>query len=181
MRSLTFIAIVWYGLFSGNLCSAQTFVGYEHMLRDGSPSPTVMAQLEIPGETVNTYGFFMASDAWGEALLGVSKSIQPWLWAAVSSGIETDPSRQVPLRANVTIGTFTGPLTTFFISEYGGADYFYRFTSAARVAPRTSVGILSQRFLGTGPLVQVSLGQGLTVFATLMKGPQSLVGIYKFF
>ena len=29
MRSLTFIAIVWYGLFSGNLCSAQTFVGYD--------------------------------------------------------------------------------------------------------------------------------------------------------
>ena len=151
---------------------------YQHLFRGGSGQPTVEAQLEIPGKTVNMYGWFLVSDVWGEALLGISKSIRPWLWASVSAGIETD---EVPWRANVSMWGGKGRLSTLFVGEYGGSGYWYLLKSAARVAPRTEIGIHSQRFYGTGPLVQISLGQGFQVWASLVEGPESLVGILKSF
>ena len=109
IRSLTFVAVVWVGLFSGSIASAQTFVMYQHLFRDGSRLPTVQAQLEIPGKTVNMYGWFLVNDVWGEALLWISKSIRPWLWASVSAGVETD---EVPWRTNVSMWGGKGRLST---------------------------------------------------------------------
>lgn len=178
LRALTLVAIVSGGLLSAPLASAQSFVEYQHRFRDGSPSPTLDGQLFIPGKTVNVVGWFLVSDDWGEAEVGISKSIRPWLWAAVMAGLEAD---EAPWRANVTAGGGKGRLSVFFTNEVGGSGYWYKFTSTARVAPLMEIGVHSQRFYGTGPLVQVSLGQGFGFWASLVKGPQSLVGITKSF
>lgn len=178
LLTLTLGAIVSGGLLSAPVASAQSFVEYQHLFRDGSPSPTVDGQLAIPGKTVDIVAWFLASDVWGEALFGISKSIRPWLWASVQAGLETD---REPWRVNVSAGGGRGRLSVFFTNETGGSGYWYRFTSTARVASFAAVGIHSQRFYGTGPYIQMFLGQGFGVWASVVKGPESLVGITKSF
>ena len=124
------------------------------------------------------YGWFLANDVWGEAVLGVSKSVRPWLWGAVAAGIETDDD---PWRGSGTVVGAKGRYSTFFVAEYGGTGYWYRFTGTARLVKRTEVGIHSQRAYGTGPFVRISLGRGFMVWASLVEGPQSLVGVLKSF
>ncbi|MBI2829413.1 MAG: hypothetical protein HYX77_09120 [Acidobacteria bacterium] len=169
---------MWGGLFSGTVASAQTFVEYQHLFRNGSHSPTVDTQIAVPGKTVNMFAWFLVSNAWGEAELGISKPIRPWLGAAVAAGLETN---ETPWRASAAMWASKGRFFTFFVNEYGGSGYWYKLTGTARIASRTEIGVHSQQFYGTGPLVQISLGQRFKVWASVVEGPQSLVGILKSF
>lgn len=169
---------MWGGLFSDGIASAQTFVEYQHLFRNGRKAPTVDAQIEIPGKTVNMFVWFLVSDTWGEAEFGISKPLRPWLGAAVAAGVETD---EAPWRTSAAMWASKGRFFTFFVNEYGGSGYYYKFTGTARIADRAAIGILSQQFYGTGPFVEISLGQGFKVWASLVEGPQSLIGILKSF
>ena len=160
------------------MVSAQGFIEYQHRFRDGSPSPTLDGQLSIPRKTFDIVGWFLVNDKWGEVEVGVSKSLRPWLWASVLAGLETD---EAPWRASATAGGRKGRLSAFFAAETGGSGYWYKFTSTVRVARPVQIGIHSQRFYGTGPLVQISLVQGFSFWASVIKGPESLVGISKSF
>lgn len=170
------IASGW--LLSAPVASAQSFLEYQHRFRDGSAAPTLDGQFEIPHKAVDIVGWFLVSEEWSEALLGVSKAFRPWLWTSVSAGVETD---EAPWRANVSAGGEKGRLSVFFANEAGGSGYWYKFTSTARVAPFMAVGIHSQSFYGTGPYVQLSLRQGFTLWGSVIKGPESLVGISRSF
>ena len=177
-RLLACGALVLAWALSGSIVSAQTFVEYQHIFGEGPAYPTLDAQIEIPQGPVNFYGWFLASDGWGEGEVGVSKLIRPWFWAAVAAGIETDES---PARINIPMWIAKGRFFTFFVNEYGGSGYWYKVTSTALIAPRTEVGVISQTDYGTGPLVQLSLGRGFRFWGSFVEGPKSLVGILRTF
>lgn len=157
---------------------AQTFMELQNLATGAGVDPTIDVQLELPGRTVNAFGWFLVSEKWGEALLGVSKAVKPWLWLGVAAGLET---HQDPFRVNPNVWIGKRRLSTFLALEYGGSGFWYKSVSLMRLTPRISLGVHSQRFYGTGPRVEVRFNGGYKAWASVVSGPQSLVGVAKSF
>lgn len=176
MRYFSFVFVIFVTLSTS--VHAQTFVEGQVLMRESTVSPQIDGQIEIPGKLVNFYSWFLVSDSWGEALVGVSKSVKPWLWLAFAAGVETDDK---PWRINPNIWAGKGRYSTFLALEQGGSGFWYKSFSTVDLVPRVSVGVHSQSFYGTGPLVQVKLGQGMKVWVSVVDGPASILGLVKSF
>lgn len=160
--------------------SAQTFVESQNRFEQGKVSPTIDAQLIVPGKTVDFTGWFLVSENWGEALIGVSKSVRPWLWVGFVAGVETNEGR--PLRMSPEVWMGNGRVSFFLVTEHGGSGHWYKNTGLVRVSPRLEVGYHSQRFYGTGPMVKVDLGHKVSLWAsTALDTHKSIVGLKKAF
>src|SRR6185436_17438758 len=70
--------------------SAQTYVEIQNQVTRLAVTPLIDAQLEVPGKSVNAYGWFLVSETWGEALVGISKQINSTVWVSIAAGVETD-------------------------------------------------------------------------------------------
>ncbi|MEO8065995.1 MAG: hypothetical protein ABI643_04060 [Candidatus Doudnabacteria bacterium] len=158
--------------------SAQTFVESQNLMSRSAVVPTIDAQLEVPGQKVNAFGWFVASQGWGEGLLGVSKNVTPWLWASIAAGVETDVH---PWRVSPSVVVSRGRVTIFGTTEHGGSGFWYKSVGAVRLTSRIEVGYHTQRFYGTGPIVRVNLNQKFSVWGSVVKGPQASIGIAKAF
>ena len=165
-------------IFAPSPASAQPFVENQTWLRAAGTQLVMEAEIEVPGTPVNFFSWFLVNDEWGEGLVGVSKSVKPWLWLASAAGVE---KADTPLRFSQNVWAGKGRLSTVFTMEYGGSGMWYMNKGLVKVAPRLELGYHSQRFYGTGPMLKISLTQKFSVWASVINGPQSIIGIHKTF
>lgn len=157
---------------------AQTYIESQTLVTDSGIHPKIDGQLIGKGKSVDVFGWFLVTESWGEAVVGVAKSIRPWLWAAVGVGVETNDS---PWRVNPNLWIGNQLASSFLTIEHGGSGFWYKSTSFVKLRSRVEAGVHSQRFYGTGPAVQISLGDGYKVWGSVVPGPKSTIGMIKSF
>lgn len=158
--------------------SAQTYMESQNLVTDSGIDPKIDGQLIGKGKSVDLFGWFFASESWSEAVLGVAKSIRPWLWVSLGVGVETDDN---PWRVSQNAWIGNDHASSFLTIERGGSGFWYRSMSFVKLRSRVEAGVHSQRFYGTGPAVQISLGDGYKVWGSLVPGPKSTIGLIKSF
>ncbi|MBX4204840.1 MAG: hypothetical protein KW788_01465 [Candidatus Doudnabacteria bacterium] len=161
MKKIMFVFVLV--LVFGVRVSAQTFVESQNELVTTGITPTIDAQVVKSGKKVDLTAWFLVTDKWGEGLLGVSKSLKPWLWVGVVAGIETD---RRPWRISPEVWAGKNRVSFYFVTEHGGSGYWYKSTGLVNVTRRIAFGYHTQRFYGTGPMMKVDLGRGLAVWAS---------------
>lgn len=157
--------------------SAQTYVESQNQVIDSTVVPTIDAQLEVPGKVVNAYGWFQVSEGWGEALLGLSKQINPLVWVSIAVGVETD---EHPWRVSPSVFVSKGRVSIFTTTEHGGSGFWYKSTGTIRLISRLEAGYHAQRFYGTGPMVRLNLNHKLALWGSVVKD-SAMFGISKTF
>jgi hypothetical protein len=159
--------------------SAQSYVEFQGLARQDSFSPMIDGTLIVPGKPLDTFVYFIASDTWAEAVVGIAKQVHPSFWFSVGAGVETDED---PWRVNPNVIFTKGRVFSYFGYEIGGSGYWYKSFSTYRVASKLEVGLHSQRFYGTGPLVQVSLGGGYKAWVSVAPTEsRTFIGLARFF
>ncbi len=110
------------------------------------------------GYRVNTYvgvsAFSLTSKTWSEVYVGPEFYLTKWLRVGVSGGIETAPKSW---RAAGSLWLGTGPVSLFAVYEDGGSGWWYHASCSYQATKWLAVGVLSKRFLGTGPQIMVSI------------------------
>ena len=178
MRYFRFLGMVPAFLLITAQASAQTFVEYQNLFSDSGVAPTFDGLLTGKGKTMDAFGWFLVSETWSEAVVGVAKSIRPWMSVSVGVGVDTDDN---PWRVGPNVWVGNDRVSSFLILEYGGSGFWYRSMSFAKLGSRVEGGVHSQRFYGTGPAIQVSLNKGYKVWVSGVSGPKSLIAITKSF
>lgn len=121
---------------------------------------------------------------WGQLYAGVSHSFTSWLSAGVGAGVEQDAH---PWRVGTSFWMGGRGNDSLLIVETGGSGPWYKYTYTKAVTEKVGLGAYSQRYFGTGPLVQVSIGKSLKLWSAPVTydtedgGWKNMTGIsYKF-
>jgi len=98
----------------------------------------------------------LTSEEWSEGYAGLTYAPAEWVEVSASLGLETADN---PLRGGGSVWLGSGRWSLLSLHEHGGSGYWYRYLGTFQMTKTVAVGVNSQRFIGTGPYVQVSVGK----------------------
>lgn len=98
----------------------------------------------------------LTSEGWSEGYVGLTYAPAKWVEVSSSIGLETDDN---PLRTGHSVWLGKGRVSLLSLHEYGGSGYWYRYLGTFQATKTVAVGVNTQRFIGTGPYAQVSIGK----------------------
>ncbi|MDD4989957.1 MAG: hypothetical protein PHW31_01450 [Candidatus Pacebacteria bacterium] len=105
-------------------------------------------------EHIGVTAFSLTSKGWSEVYIGPEFYLARWLTVSASIGLETAPKSW---RTAISLWTGKGPVSLLAIYENGGSGYWYNISAFYQVNKWLKAGVLSKRFLGTGPQIKVSI------------------------
>jgi len=105
-------------------------------------------------EFVGVTAFSLTSKNWSEVYAGPEFYLAKWLNVGAKIGLETAPKSW---RVASSVWAGKGPASILAIYENGGSGYWYNISATCQINKWLKVGILSKRFLGTGPQLHVSI------------------------
>lgn len=160
--------------------SAQTTVTPEEQFLVQSRVLTLQLDVDVEKTvsktwTISAWGLKTAD--WGEFYIGLTKQITPWAALTLQAGMEQDKS---PWRMAATLFLSGRNHEAFFLWEDGGSGKWYKLYVIKSAGP--ALGLFSQRYVGTGPMVQIPIGKKIKIWTVpfaLQKGGQlsSLTGV----
>jgi len=124
--------------------------------------------------------WLLKADSWSEALVGVSKSVKPWLTLSSSVGVEDHASLW---RTSHYVWVGNDKMSGIIIVEAGASGWWYKGVAKREIIPGASLGIYSQRFLGTGLYSEVKLSSKVTFWVApilILEGRGNITGGLKF-
>jgi len=124
--------------------------------------------------------WLLKADGWGEALVGVSKSVKPWLTVSSSIGIEDHKN---VWRTGHYVWVGDSKTSGVFILEVGASGWWYKSIAKHEIIPGASLGVYSQRFLGTGLYSEMKVSSKVTVWLApilVLDGMGNFAGGLKF-
>ncbi len=93
---------------------------------------------------------------WAQVYAGPTLNVSSWSSVSFCVGIEQDDR---PLRLASLLWLGGRGNDSLLIVEHGGSGIWYKYTYARAVTEKVSLGVFSQRYFGTGPLLQVGIGK----------------------
>lgn len=176
-----FIVIVAI-LFSAVPVKAQSYVELQNLLTSSGYVPQIDGYVSVPGKGVNTDVWFLATKNWGEVVIGPSKSFNSGFGASFLVGVES--SDRGYWRINPNAWLYRGKLGTYHAFEWGASGFWYKSTATWTVNKHLAVGVHSQRFYGTGPLVSVPINNTYRVWASTVRSNgqnKAMIGLVRNF
>jgi hypothetical protein len=174
------VFVVWLACVAG--VSAQTYVEKQVTV---NPDSTVLESRSLAtidtGGTLDLAMFYVVNKDWGELVVGPAYNHESGVGASVLVGVETH--NQGYWRVNPNIWLYRGRFGGLQILEWGASGFWYQTRVTWTLHPNLQVGVHSQRFLGTGPLVQVPVKTWMAWSSVLMAGGNAkfAVGVRKNF
>lgn len=107
----------------------------------------------IKGE-LGGFCWFETKQAYSQAYCGPTYSPKPWIQFALGSGIETDKH---PARVGSYVWLGKGKLSGLGAFEDGGSGFWYKVETNYQAGKALGLGMLSERYHGTGAKVELSL------------------------
>lgn len=91
---------------------------------------------------------------YGQGYAGVTYYFWPWLQVAGGVGLE---DAENPARAGGFVWVGNKKHSVLFIPEYGGSGFWWKMEANRKLNKRFGIGILTERFKGTGTSLQVKI------------------------
>lgn len=162
--------------------SAQTtgFAEVQFHVVDGQLSTTMDASTDTKlGGGWSLQSWTLKSAGWSELQIGIGKSLASWASVSASVGIEESDGLW---RTGYSLWLGGRGKSALVLYELGDSGYWLKIVATQQIRKSLKVGVLSQRFVGTGPYAEVKLGQ-LKVWATVpvVDGKGVLTGVRMFF
>ncbi|MEA3249844.1 MAG: hypothetical protein U9Q03_05860 [Patescibacteria group bacterium] len=121
-----------------------------------TPTAQLLIQRPVYAEYFGITCFALASPAYGEAHCGLFVEPIDWLYLSLSAGIETHES---VYRVSGTVMVNAGVFQAVGVFEYGGSGRWHTLRAGFRIGEHIRLGLMSQRFEGEGPFVQLGVGR----------------------
>lgn len=176
------VLVVLVVLFAKN-ATAQTMGWVEErmFIKDGQ----VIQRIDglVNGSVKNNLGtfvWFQVDKSYAQGYAGLTFSPKPWIQFAGGAGIEQDKS---PFRVGGYIWLSKDKISLLFIPEYGGSGFWAKMEFNQGIGKHVGFGLISERYKGTGPRVEISISKFKLWAAPLWEKRRAagLVGIrYKF-
>lgn len=93
-------------------------------------------------------------EGWGQITPGVGYNMTPWSSVTFQFGVEKHPGLW---RTNGTLWLGGGGYNSLLILETGASGFWYKYVGTKKLNSTLELGVLSQRFVGTGPLIQFNV------------------------
>ncbi|MFA5889211.1 MAG: hypothetical protein WCW47_00075 [Candidatus Paceibacterota bacterium] len=181
----TLIALLVVLIASATIVNAQTTTGFVEGQFQMSKDATVAKTLDValthpikPGWAIE--GWALKTDGWGEAYVGVSKLLTSWASLTAQVGVE---EADRPWRVAGTLWMGNAKFSALVILEEGGSGWWHKVVVTGPAIKHAhggnvKAGILSQRFVGTGPYMELSFGKAsFWVTIPVVNGNGALAGI----
>ncbi len=150
-----FVKIVLAILAFAVLASAQNWVEERTYVSGGAATPRIDGLLtqSIKGN-LGSFEWFQVQQGYSQAYAGATYSPKPWLQFALGGGLEEAKS---PARLGSYIWMGKGKLSGLFVFEDGGSGIWFKTEANYQVFSKLGVGMLSERFKGTGLKFELSV------------------------
>lgn len=119
------------------------------------PQLNVYVRGQLKGR-VGWSAFTLTTETWSQAYAGLTFAPAKWVEVSASLGLENANS---PLREGASVWLGKGRWTLLSIHEHGGSGYWYSHRGKFQMTKTVAVGVISQRFLGTGPYAEKKFGK----------------------
>lgn len=98
----------------------------------------------------------LKTDGWSEFYVGLTKSVRSWMTVTAQVGME---QADAPWRVAGTVWAGGSKASALLIVEEGGSGLWYKAVASYKVSRHVGIGAYSQRFIGTGPYIEVGIGK----------------------
>jgi len=166
-------------ILSPSFVSAQTWVEQRTDVKAEQVTPRLDGWVsgKLNG-SIGTFAWFQISRDYGQAYGGVSITPKPWLQFGLSAGIEQTKN---PLRLGSFVWMGNKRMSLLFIGEGLGSGWWYKSEFNWTITKNLGVGLMTERFKGTGPRIQYSIASTpLTVWTAYLfneGGNRAIIGI----
>lgn len=149
----TIIAAI--GLLLVKAALAQNWVEERTYVSGGVATPRIDGLLTktIKGE-LGGFCWFQTQATYSQAYCGPTYSPKPWIQLALGLGIETDKH---PVRVGSYVWLGKAKLSGLAAFEDGGSGFWYKVETNYQIRKALGIGILSERYRGTGPKIEFSV------------------------
>lgn len=176
MKSLVRVLVL---LFAVATVQAQNWVEERTFFSQGQATPRLDGSFSRSfNKKFGALAWFQVQNGYSEAYVGPTVSPASWLQLGVGAGLE---QAQHPGRIGGFIWAGKGELSAILIAEDGGSGKWYKAEANYAVNKIVGVGLITERFKGSGPRVEFVLprtGFKLWFAPLLEKGSvNGLVGI----
>jgi hypothetical protein len=153
------IIIMTFGLVlaSSHVLAAQSWVEERNYLSQQVSIYRVDGLLmgKVKG-SVGDFAWFQTDRTYSEAYAGPSITLKKWLVIGAGVGAEENTH---PGRLGSFLWTGNNRITMVAVYENGGSGYWYKVEGNCRTFSRLGVGLLSERFHGTGPRFEAGVSR----------------------
>lgn len=125
-------------------------------------------------DQVGLFAYAAQVEDWHEFYVGPTWTPADWCQIGLGAGIE---SGQENVRFGGFLWTGYGPVSLLAMGEEGGSGPWYRVEERIAVDTKTTIGVLQEKFLGNGFLVERRLDRTVTLRVRLYDGGQGDVGL----
>ncbi len=134
---------------------AQTWVEQRTFVSSGSVTPRIDGLItgRLSGK-LGAFVWFQTQEGYSESYGGLTYDPKPWLQLAGGVGIEEAKN---PARAGGFVWMGNAKTSVLFIPEYGGSGFWLKTELNRKVSKSLRVGILTERYKGTGPRVEYKI------------------------
>jgi hypothetical protein len=163
---------VLVGLLLARAAFAQNWVEERTYISGGVATPRIDGLLTHPIKGgLGGFCWFQTQQAYSQAYCGPTYSPKPWIQFALGSGVETDKH---PARVGSYVWLGKSKLSGLAAFEDGGSGFWYKVEANYQARKSLGVGMLSERFKGSGPKVELSLPHtGLKLWIAPLMGRHS--------
>ena len=165
LRISAMIIIVFNCFYLDSQAQISGFLESQNLGRSGKITPAI--NIYANGSFSNSIGWFgwsSTSRGWSEGYVGPTFSPASWLSLSASLGVETADR---PTRYSCWLWAGDKHLSFFLIQEDGGSGYWYRCVAKYIPTKSVSIGLMSERFTGIGPYMDVTI-LPLTIWGSMM-------------
>lgn len=152
MRNLILVAALLIAAFTA---SAFGTVEVEANLANGGQAIRIY-QASMPNKAgFGTFAFATVSKFYSEAYTGVTYSPNKHVWVEVGYGLESVPGNSGRIGGDVILSS--GQFSIFHCQECGGSGNYNKTVIDYQVTPRVTIGVVDDRFMGTGPKIDYKI------------------------
>lgn len=146
--------------------------GYIEVQANPNDNDATMMNVSLMGPLYQNFGWYawaQSSNSWGQAYAGPTYAPVPWLQVGVAAGLET--ADEIRYGSFAWLGNQHG--YALFLHEEGSAPwqraigtYFIYHADSAKVMDHIGAGVFHERYIGTGPYLELQVAKKLTLWTT---------------
>ena len=152
MRTLILAAALLIAAFTANAFGS---VEIESNLANGGETIRIYQASAPNKDGFGTFVFAVASKYYSQAYTGVTYSPNKHIWLELGYGLESVPGNSGRIGGTAILSS--GQFSLVHCQESGGSGNFNKTVLNCQVTPKITLGVVDDRFNGTGPKIDYRL------------------------
>lgn len=133
----------------------QNWVEERTYVAGGMATPRIDGLLATPIKSqMGGFIWFQVQQGYSQAYGGLTYAPKSWLQVALGGGLEQDKH---PARIGSYVWMGKAKISGLAVFEDGGSGFWYKVESNYQATPKLGIGMLSERYHGSGPKIEFSV------------------------